>query len=433
MWVRVVLILCGMWLVGCSFGRPADVQSTALPITATVPTITETVEPTVTTIPTLTVTPAPVDTTIRVRIVAADRNSYAPVIDIIERAAQTIDLDVAVDIRSPDGTLVLQQGYLANDRIDVWIASAADTWQLGRVGAISSAPITTDVPSYSFVAQLNRDMVVGGIAPIAAHNYFISIYNTEILSSVPTTTNQVQSMPGLLLRPRYRMAFPWAEGRWFDAMMQAVQATSVISDGVQSIDADAATSAMQTLVDLRTLGPRDATSYIESTTDFLNSRVPYTIDGDAALRRYAVLSDTLLLDYALPPVLSVSDTLWLPPIDMVYAVLPANIDGDRRAQVLLLIQQLQRRDAQNYLYEEMRWIPIRNDVLSAKSDDRLAAVLDQVGQLADAQVYDDATICRWDSYEQVLPFALLKIWRIPVAVEALQKQVETCPASSALP
>lgn len=435
MWLRVVSILCGMWLVGCSFGRPAVVIPTATAVQATavvVPTVTTTA-PTATTVPSATATPMPVDTTLRVRVIAADSVSYAPMIAIIERAAQAIDADVVVDVRSPDGTLTLQQGYFSDDMVDIWVAGAADMWQLSQVGAVSAAPITTDVPSYPFVAQAMRNAIGGGIAPIAAKNYLISIYNTEILSSAPSTTDQLLSMPGLLIRPRYRMAYPWAEGRWFDSIMQELQATTVLSDGVQSIDADASTRAMQTLVDLRDIGPRDVTSYVEATTDFLYSRVPYTLDGDAALRRYQVLSETLLLDYALPPLISASNTMWLPPVDVVYAVVPANINAERRSQVLQLVQQLQRREAQDALYEQMRWIPIRNDVLPTKVDDRLASVLDQVGQLADAQLYDDATICRWDSYEQVLPYALLNVWKVSAAVDALQDLVKACPTSLVTP
>lgn len=435
MWVRVVSICCGMLLVGCSFGRPADVRLTQTIVPATVARETQvaTAVPTATLAPTVTATPMPVDTTLRVRVIAADATSYAPVVDIIEQAAQEIAIDVVVDVRSPDGALTLQQGYFPDDIVDLWVAGANDTWQLAQVGAISNAPITTDVPSYPFVAQATRNAIGGGVAPIAAQNYLISIYNTEILSSAPATTDQLLTMPGLLLRPRYRMAYPWAEGRWFDSMMQELQATTVVSDGVQSINLDAATTAMQTLVDLRNLGPRDVTSYLEATTDFLYSRVPYTLDGDAALRRYQVFSDTLLLDYALPPVISASDSAWLPPIDVVYAVVPTDINVERRAQVLQLVQQLQRREAQDALYTQMRWIPIRNDILPSKPDDRLAGVLDQVGQLAGAQLYDDATMCRWDSYEQVLPFALLNIWKVSAAVDTLQELIEACPTMPVSP
>lgn len=429
MWVRVATILSGVVLVGCTVGRPAQIMPTAtvIPVTTTMPSEVVTVVPTATVAPTVTATPLPVDNTLRVRVIAADAVSYAPLIDIIEAAAQERAIDVVVDVRSPDGALTLQQGEFPDDIVDVWIAGAFDVWQLERVGAISAAPITSDVPMYPYVTQAMRDMAGRGVAPIAAQNYLISIYNTEILSGPPATTSQLQSMPGLLLRPRYRMAYPWAEGRWFDGMMQELQATAVLSDGMQTIDIDAATVAMQTLVELRALGPRDATSYLESTTDFLYSRVPYTLDGDAALRRYQVLSDTLLLDYALPPVITASDSVWLPHIDVVYAVVPDDIRPAHRADVLQLVQQLQRLDYQQLLYTQMRWIPVRNDVLPMLADDRLASVLNQVGQSADSQTYDDATICRWDSYEQVLPFALLKIWRVTVAVDALQKLIIACP------
>jgi hypothetical protein len=66
-------------------------------------------------------------------------------------------------------------------------------------------------------------------------------------------------------------------------------------------------------------------------------------------------------------------------------------------------------------------------VLPTQQDDSLARVLDQVAQSAGAQRYDDAVVCRWDSYERVLPFALLNMWRVSEAVDALQEFLSECP------
>lgn len=425
MWFVVVL----MMLSGCSFGRPATSRQTSTPVVSSPTTVvvTPSAVPSSTPLPAATQTPLPAMTTLRVRIIAADAQSYAPMTEIIERAATAAGLDVVVDIRSPDGALALQQDLLPNDVVDVWIANAIEVWQLDQRGAISTAPITSDIPNYPFANDGLADFVNRGVAPIAAQNYFIGIYNTEILRSAPTTVNQLQSMPGLLVRPRYLMAFPWAEGRWFDAMMQEFGATSVLTDGVQSVESDAAVQALQTLVDLRNLGPNDATTYQISTTDFLYSRVPYTIDGDAALRRFAVFSDTLLLDYALPPVFDATETIWLPDVDVVYAVVPSDVATERRAQVLQLINQLQRTEIQRALYTQMRFIPVRSDVLPTQQEDPLARVLDQVAQFAGAQRYDDAVVCRWDSYERVLPFALLNMWRVSAAVDSLKEFLSECP------
>lgn len=428
--LRLVSLFFLINLVGCSFGRPVTEQLTPTRVVLTPTLPVPTLIPTATAQPVATATAMPELTTLRVRIVSADSAGHAPLMSIIEKAAANVGLDVNVDVRSPDGALALQQGVLAGDVVDVWVAGAVDVWQLDQRDALSTAPITSDFAAYPFVAQGISMFGNRGVAPIAAQNYFISIYNTEILSSAPPTTSALQSMPGLLLRPRYQMAFPWAEGRWFDGIMEQLQATTVLTDGKQALNTDATTNAMQTLVDLRNLGPNDVTSYVESTTDFLYSRVPYTLDGDAALRRYAVFSDTLLLDYALPPLIDASSTMWLPGVDVVYAAIPADIDANRRTQVLQLIRQLQRRDVQLAMFADMRWIPARNDVLTSLPDDRLAVVLDQVGTIANAQRYSDAVVCRWDAYEQVLPYALLNIWRIRDAVEQLSVLLADCPVEA---
>ena len=117
----------------------------------------------------------------------------------------------------------------------------------------------------------------------------------------------------------------------------------------------------------------------------------------------------------------------------MYAIIPANVRDERRADVVTLIRGLLARDVQRSLFSSMRMIPARNDVLSQITDDRLATVLHEVAQQAEVQRYDDATICRWDAYEQVLPFALLKIWRVPVAVESLADLVAKCPPISTAP
>jgi hypothetical protein len=57
-------------------------------------------------------------------------------------------------------------------------------------------------------------------------------------------------------------------------------------------------TALQSLVDLRTRQRRDATTDLESTTDFVNWRVPFTIDGDAAIRRYERHPDQLTVHFA---------------------------------------------------------------------------------------------------------------------------------------
>ncbi len=431
LWCLVMLVI----LSSCSFGRPAQPQTT------TTPHIVPSASPYNTQTPIASSpTPMPVPTStldevqpITIRVIAPDTSSYEPMITILNSVAADANIDVVVDIRTPDGAFALQQGVLPDDRVDLWVASSYDLWQLIQLDAVSQEPIANDVPLYASLVQRQTFHAMYGIAPIAMQNYFIGIYNTDILSQAPTTLSQLQSMPGLVIRPRYRVAHAWAEGRWFDALMQQFDATRVLTDGVQSIDSDATTAAMQTVVDLRSLGPRDVTSYVESTTDFYNSRVPFTLDGDAALRRYNVISDSLILDYTLPPVIDSTNTTWLPAVDVMYAIIPANVRDERRADVVTLIRGLLARDVQRSLFSSMRMIPARNDVLSQITDDRLATVLHEVAQQAEVQRYDDATICRWDAYEQVLPFALLKIWRVPVAVESLADLVAKCPPISTAP
>ncbi|MBM4412335.1 MAG: extracellular solute-binding protein [Chloroflexi bacterium] len=431
LWFVVMLVLVS----SCSFGRPAQPAKTATPSTvpSASPNVTQTsIASSPTPIP-ATDTPVPDVRPLKIRIIAPDTSTYTQMVEIIGTSAMNSDIDVDVDVRSPDGALALQQGVLPDDRVDVWIANSYDLWQLVQINAVSRRSIASDVPMYASLEQRKAFHDMYGIAPIALNNYFIGIYNTDILTQAPTSLTQLQNMPGLVIRPRYRVAHAWAEGRWFDAMMNQFDATSVLTNGIQAIDTESTIAAMQTLVDLRALGPRDVTSYAESTTDFYNSRVPFTLDGDAALRRYNVISDSLILDYTLPPLIESTDSSWLPAVDVVYAIIPENVQDERREQAVELIRSLRTRDVQQAIFQSMRMIPVRNDVLSQLTDDRLATVLHEVAQQADVQWYDDATVCRWDAYEQVLPFALLKIWRVPVAVESLAELVAACPPVSTAP
>jgi hypothetical protein len=43
-----------------------------------------------------------------------------------------------------------------------------------------------------------------------------------------------------------------------------------------------------------------------------------------------------------------------------------------------------------------------------------------------AQVYTPALICRWDAYESILPFVLLREMRIDDGVRAMMLAIEAC-------
>jgi hypothetical protein len=185
---------------------------------------------------------------------------------------------------------------------------------------------------------------------------------------------------------------------------------------------------LTTYTSLRTLGPRDATSYQESIVDFINWRVPYTLDGDAAIRRYAVYSPTLTLSYALPPVYAVAGLPLQPPVDVVSFIRSVHERPGAREAYNTLLNALRDRPAQQQMLTDLRWIPLSAQIFYGADSEAYpeAAILAAIAPQLSAQVYTPTLICRWDAYESILPFVLLREMRIENGVSAIRSAIEAC-------
>ena len=422
------LILLIYLLSSC--GALQGAQATATPLPMPTATILPTPVPaTATVAPVLTATAVPLPTTLQVRVIQSDTNSPHPLIDVLTQTAALQQIPIAVDARSPDGTYTLASMGAAADHVDVWIGNEYDLQQLIKMGVVAATAPTLTVDHYAFYDRAVANNAKYMVMPIAARNYLVSIANSDLLASIPDTTANLMSINNQITgRVRYKMAFSWADGRWFQMLLDQLGASTVLTDAGSILPDEMGLTALQSLVDLRTLGPRDATTYLEATTDFVNWRVPFTIDGDAAIRRYERHPDQLAVKYAPAPVYSASGQRLLPPVDVVYAIIPLALPAARQVQVVQLMQALQEVPAQTELVRTMRWVPLNRGVANsgALPDDALFAVLaPQIDQMR-PQFYDDVTICRWDAYESVLPLVLLRDITPKNGVEAINNGLRKC-------
>lgn len=423
---RVILLLCACYAVACTsvevVAPTATVapSSTATAIPTTVPTATPV---------SATVTPVVDNAPLVIRIIHADTNSPQPLVDVITQTAALQKVDITVDVRSPDGTYALATVADIHPSVDVWIGSEYDVQQLVRLGKVAATAPYLEVPHFAYVDTAIQRNATVAVMPIALRNYLVSIGNSEYMNTLPDTTADMMGIAGLIQgRVRYKVAFSWPEGRWFAMMLDQLGASTVLTATQATLPDDMVLTALTSLYELRSLGPRDATTYVDATSDFINWYVPFTIDGDAAVRRYEKYKENLPLRFAPPPTYSASGQRMMPAVDVVYAIIPQSLSPDRRAQVEAFVRSMQQPPTQVALFTQMRWIPVNQRVLEAPElteNPLFVALLPMIPALS-TQVYDDITICRWDAYEQVLPLVLLDDIRLQAGVDAINTALQRC-------
>jgi len=431
---RILAGLCiGSLFVGACTAPLARVEQPTQTVT---PLRTETYTPVPTPIavvPVPTSTPQGVagseDNPLRIRIIQSDLNSDASLKRIIEEASERANMRVDVDVHSADGAYALAQDAELSQSVDAWIGTEYDGAQLRLSNSIATDVVTIDESMYGYARQVIAQHPQLAIHPLAARNYLIGMGNTDLLQPIPITTEEILRIErNTRGRTRYDMAFAWAEGRWFDAFVALIEPVTTSTIASQPPSEDTLRQVLGTYTSLRTLGPREATSYQESIVDFVNWRVPYTLDCDAAIRRYAVYSATLTLSYALPPVYTAVGLPVNPPVDVVSFIRAANERPGARDAFNTLLNVLRERPAQQQMLMALRWIPLSAqafdgvDVATYPEVTILAAISPQLS----AQAYTPALICRWDAYESILPFVLLREMRVEEGVSAMRRAIEAC-------
>lgn len=398
------------------------IQHTATPLP---PTATAVVAPTP--LPTSTAPLGSADQPLRVRIIQSDTQSTAVVVDIISTAAAAAGIAVEVSSATADAAYALAQDPQLASSADAYLGTSYDIAQLLTIGAVAAGVPAAPASAYPFVQQTVQDAANQAVYPVAGRNYLIAMANADLLGVLPGSTDEwFQIDPNTTGRTRYDVAYAWAEGRWFDAFLAGLD--PALSNPNHAPTADVLEQALTELQALRRLGPRDVTSYQEATVDFVNWRVPYTLDTDTAIRRYHTYSQTLSLTFAPPPIVSLSGQLLEPPIDTVALIGAAAQRPGAAPVVAQLAAALQQPATQLEFARSLSWIPIEPAVYSQIdiTQNPEASVLLLRAPAYRAQRYDPTIICRWDAYEAVLPGVLLRENRVADVVEPLITAVTAC-------
>jgi len=366
---------------------------------------------------------------LRIRIIQSDLNSDASLKRLIKEASQRVNVRVNVDVHTADGSYALAQDAELSQSVDAWIGTEYDVAQLRLSNSIATDVVPSDDAMFSFARQVIAQHPQLAVHPLAARNYLIGMGNTDLLQPIPISTEEILRIErNTRGRTRYDMAFAWAEGRWFDAFVALIEPAATSTIASQPPSEDTLRQVLGTYTSLRTLGPRDATSYQESIVDFINWRVPYTLDGDAAIRRYAVYSPTLTLSYALPPVYTAVGLPLNPPVDVVSFIRSTNERPGARDAFITLLNALRDRPAQQQMLTALRWIPLATQTFVGVDSETypVVTILAAIAPQLSAQAYPPALICRWDAYESILPFVLLREMRIDDGVRSMQRAIEAC-------
>lgn len=424
---RLLTVLILLSCVACASTPVTSPPATAIPsrVPVTKTAIPATVKPVVTLTPEVVQPQGP----LVIRVVADNSNSIQPIVDIITNTAKLSNIAVTVDPRSPDGTYAIAALPDFDSGVDMWIGTEYDLQQLIRLGVVAESSIAIKVPHYDYVDEAVKRNSTVAVVPIALRNYLVGIGNKEYMDVLPGTTAELMGMSSMIRgKVRYKMAYPWPDGRLFSMMLDQLGASDVLTQTNSTLPADVLAPALKSMVDMRTLGPQDATTYVEATSNFINWYVPYTIDGDTAVRRYEKYKEELPLIFALPPLSSVTGRRMMPAVDVVYAIIPNTVTGERRTSVEAMATALQQPDAQAALFREMRWLPINRNLIESTtlSDDALFVALQPILPNLSTQQYNETVVCRWDAYEQILPLVLLEDIQIQAGVDAINTALQQC-------
>ena len=113
---------------------------------------------------------------------------------------------------------------------------------------------------------------------------------------------------------------------------------------------------------------------------------------------------------------------------MVSFIRAANERPGARDAFNTLLNALRDRPAQQQMLTALRWIPLSAQTFVGVDSaiypevTILAAIAPQLA----AQTYTPALICRWDAYESILPFVLLREMRVEEGVSAIRRTIEAC-------
>jgi hypothetical protein len=93
-----------------------------------------------------------------------------------------------------------------------------------------------------------------------------------------------------------------------------------------------------------------------------------------------------------------------------------------------LTTALQSGTIQTLLISRLHWVPMKPEYYSQIDINAHpnASIIANLAPSYQAQVYDTATICRWDAYEAVLPFVLLREQTVDTGVTSITTALEAC-------
>ncbi|GAB4208038.1 MAG: extracellular solute-binding protein [Roseiflexaceae bacterium] len=426
----VVLVVAGLCvlLAGCTI--------TPLPNTPTpppLPTARPTQAPRPTSAPPVTEEPARTPPPAALRIWAAVREPQeAALRRMLEETAAAAQIEVSVTTRSPDALYAdLTADRLAGEPMPdlVW-ASQEELALLQRDGLLQ--PAQDGVAAADLLPATVIGATIGGQrwgTPVAASGALLLLYNKQLTSDVPATTDELIVRSRALNRDgQTGLVAGWAEPRWFVALLTGYGGALVGADGAPTLDTPEMLSALNLLKELRVAGPDSPSTYADNARLFRRGNAAYALDGDWALDSYRQYTDTLELGIARMPVVPATGRVAAPPLNGLYLMYSSELAGTRLEQARALALALLQPAAQSRVARDLGVLPALRSALADPA-------LQQQPGLAAAAAQTDGALglpadkrlrCAWDALALWLPAVLLDEQTPEQATARMQQDAQTC-------
>ncbi|MFP4483786.1 MAG: extracellular solute-binding protein [Spirochaetaceae bacterium] len=346
-------------------------------------------------------------------------------------AEQFMDMhdNVTIDVLNKE-TEALREDFLtaslAGDPPDlVWTVN-------DHAGPFVAANLLKPVQDLFDMDEYVESVSMGGdtwAVPISSGNHLMLMYNTDIVSEPPETTEELIEMGQELTGDdRYGLVYNATEPFWLAPWLGGFDGTVFAEDGVTpTLDTQAMRDTLQFLYDLEFehgIVPAES-DYATMDTLFKEGNAAMIINGDWAIGGYR---DAMGDDFAVTRIPQVSATgEWPKPYTSgKYFMIPRTLEGNKLATVVEFIEYATNYENQIDMVETLSRLPARREALSAEevtSDELLAASAQQmeVGTPMPSAVEMRAI---WDAIKPEMNAVLADNKSPEAAAEAMQKAAE---------
>ncbi|NWF80371.1 MAG: extracellular solute-binding protein [Chloroflexi bacterium] len=299
----------------------------------------------------------------------------------------------------------------------------------GRIQPVGLPAPADTLPALRTAAS--ADNVLWGV-PLSAQGALLLLYNRTLVDAAPATSDE------LIVRSRAAttsqvagMVAAWDEARWLLPWLYAFGGAPLSPDGQTiSLETPELVAALGLLRELYVAAPTDDAGYRRGQRLFAQGYAAFALDGDWAVQRYRMVSDTLELGIAPLPLVPATGRPALAPLGGSFLLFHRDLAGEARTRARAFATWLLEPAIQARLARGLGRLPARSGVLASSdltADPALAAAA-AGATLAPGLPPTQAARCMLDAIDVWLPNVLNGSLDQAEAPARMQREADACLA-----